>query len=43
MADHYDIYFSGQVMDGQDPDQVRANIGQLFIPRLWRDSFQARR
>lgn len=30
MDERYDVYFTGQVLDDQDPKQVRAQLGKLF-------------
>ncbi len=30
MTELYDVYFAGQVQEGEDPARVRANLGKLF-------------
>jgi hypothetical protein len=33
MSERYDIYFTGQLIDGRQPDQVKQNIGKIFGAR----------
>ena len=30
MNKRFDVYFAGQILDGKDPDNVRANLAKLF-------------